>query len=154
MCIRDSPKNIAAKVLPSVQRGESKVLALCQRLKAPNDATRLATLCGLYIDYFIQAKSAKPDVLLSLFDACDAWRRPDQFRALITITACLVATDDMEPHKNLASITFLREALALCSDVDTQQFIEQGLTGKDIGAALYNARKMQLANLQRQFKLR
>ena len=42
------PKNIAAKVLPSVQRGESKVLALCQRLKAPNDATRLAPLCGLY----------------------------------------------------------------------------------------------------------
>lgn len=145
------PKNIIAKRISLPTQQQSAVRELCKRMRAPNDFSRLAIHAAQYIDFIIQANTAKPDLVVSLLDSCDAWRRPEQFDYLLQVAECLMATHTESPLKNLGSITFLRKALETCAAVNPKEFVALGLQGEEIGKAIYNARKMVVANLKQQF---
>lgn len=145
------PKNLLPKVVPDIDKTQSVVHKLCLRLKVPNDFAHIALLSAFYIDFIIQAKKSKPDTIATLLDKCDAWRKPEQFKALLKVAECLTATDSEQPQRNLSSITFLRQAHSNCLQIKAQAFVEQGLTGEAIGEAMHNARKVAIAELKQQF---
>jgi tRNA nucleotidyltransferase (CCA-adding enzyme) len=144
-------KNIAAKTIGPEPDSNDQVNAITQRLKVPNEYSELALLAVHYCDHIMQAKNSKPDLIIDLFDRCDVWRRPERFEQLLYCCEALSATNHQQTHTVLGSITFLRTAYQRCLQINTEQFVNAGLTGKAIGESLRNARKICLAELKQQF---
>jgi len=149
----NSPPNLAARIIKPVAKNSATKTA-CDALKAPNDFTRLAVLAAHTIHFIVQAKNAKPDLIINLLDVCDCWRRPEQFNELLQVAESVMATDSDTPLKNIASTTLLRQVYQTCKQIDTAEFVAAGLQGEAIGDALHQARKMRCAALLSQFKLR
>lgn len=145
------PKNLAPRVIPKIDQKNSVVNNICKRMNTPAQHARLATLAAHYIELIIQAKTARPDTIVSLLDSCDTWRRPDQFEQLLQVAECLIATNSSTPMDKLGSITFLRQVYNICKHVDTRKYVENGLKGEEIGQAVRNARKVAIASLKHQF---
>lgn len=145
------PKNIIAKVISKKSGNDNAIKMISERLKVPNDYSELASLVAYYIEFAIQAKASKPDIIISLLDICDAWRRPDRFQAFLQSCEALISTSPERSHQNLGSIAFLRTAHERCKQVDAKEFIEAGISGEAIGDSIRNARKVCIAELKQQF---
>lgn len=145
------PKNIMAKVLRTKSNNDNSVKTISKRLRVPNDYGDLAGLVAYYIEFAIQAKSAKPDIIISLLDACDAWRRPERFGDFLRTCEALISTSPERSHQNLGSIAFLRTAFELCNSIDAKEFVAAGIRGEAIGESVRNARKVCVAELKLQF---
>lgn len=148
---RSRAKNIAAKTIGPEPSSNDQVNAITQRLKVPNEYGELALLAVHYCNHIMQAQNSKPDLIIDLFDRCDVWRRPERFEQLLYCCEALSATNDEQAHTVLGSITFLRTAYQRCHQINAEQFVNAGLTGKAIGESLRNARKICLAELKQQF---
>ena len=145
------PKNIIAKVLRNKNNDDNAIHIISQRLRVPNDYSGLANLVAYYIDFAIHAKAAKPDIIISLLDVCDAWRRPDRFEGFLQTCEALISTSPERSHQNLGSIAFLRMAYELCKSINAKEFVAAGISGEAIGESVRNARKVCVAELKQQF---
>ena len=145
------PKNLIAKVLSEKSEDKDIIKVIGQRLRVPNEFSELAGLAAYYIDFAIQAKTAKPDIIVNLLDVCDAWRRPERFGEFLQTCEALISTSPEQSHQNLGSIAFLRRAHRLCANISGQQFIDAGISGAAVGESIHNARKMCVAELKQQF---
>lgn len=156
------PKNVPTKVVRETgtsHRGDKNkkdsnqlINTLCERMKVPNEFRSLAILGANYSGLVIHALEARPDTLIDLLDACDAWRKPSQFEHLLQCCEALISTNPEQSHKNLGSIALLRTAQQQCQNIGAQTFIEQGISGAAIGESIRSARKIQIASLKQQFK--
>ncbi len=141
------PKNLVAKVIINPQRETSNTVLLNQRLKVPNDFTRVSELGSYLIDIIIQANKANPNRTVELLDSCDAWRRPDHFNDILLMAECLISSDSNN-NEAYASLTFLRQAHEICKGVSAKEFIDNGLAGPEVGEAIFNARKVIVSGLK------
>ena len=146
-----SPKNLVPRVVSKFNSEKSEVRALCERLGSPNEFKRLAILGSYYLHIIIQARHCNPQLIVDLLDACDAWRKPEQFKLLLLAAECLTSTHSETPQHNLESITLLRQAHKNCLEIKAQRFVDQGITGEAVGEAIRNARKVAVAELKRMF---
>jgi len=64
---------------------EAEVEALCERLRAPNEARELALLACRNRERLRGARDATPQALLELLKAADAFRRPARFAELLDV---------------------------------------------------------------------
>lgn len=145
------PKNLLGKVITNRSLDNDKVKTIGDRLKVPNDYNDLARLTAYYLDFAIQAKTAKPDLIVNLLDICDAWRKPERFHAFLQTVEAIISTSPDQSHQNLGSIAMLRTAYTLCSQVNAKEFIAAGISGEAIGESIRNARKVLIAELKQQF---
>jgi tRNA nucleotidyltransferase (CCA-adding enzyme) len=60
------------------------VESLSSRLKMPADCRDLALLAARHANTVLDAADAGPEAVLELFNATDAWRRPERFAELMT----------------------------------------------------------------------
>ena len=128
-----------------------EVERICKKMHTPNEHARIATLSAKYIMLIMQAKTARPDAIVQLLDACDAWRKPEQFGLLLQVAESLLATHSDQAKNGAASITFLRQSLSACQKINAREFVNNGLQGEAVGAAIANARKIIVADLKKQF---
>ena len=84
------------------------VEALCGRLKAPAACRDLALLAARHANIIIDATELDARALLDLFDATDAWRRPERWSELI---AAAVAAEP-ETERVRESLERVRQAAA------------------------------------------
>lgn len=145
------PKNLAAKVITEKAEHADVVKRVGQRLRTPNDHTELAQLTAYYIDFAISARTAKPDLIISLLDVCDAWRRPERFYAFLQSCEALISTSPEQSHQNLGAIALLRTAYTQCAKINGKEFLAAGISGEAIGDSIRNARKVCVAELKQQF---
>ncbi|HEU0277004.1 MAG TPA: multifunctional CCA addition/repair protein [Rhodanobacteraceae bacterium] len=130
-------------------RGLAPIQALCARLKVPTEHAALAALtCRHHLDCH-RALELKPATLLRLIEAFDAFRRPARLEPfLATCTADkrgrLDHADDAYPQAD-----FVRAARAAAAKVTAQPFVERGLEGPAIGAAIARARTAAIAAIPR-----
>jgi tRNA nucleotidyltransferase (CCA-adding enzyme) len=64
---------------------EAEVEALCERLRAPNEARDLALLACRNRERLRGARQASPEALLELLKAADAFRRPERFAEVLDV---------------------------------------------------------------------
>jgi tRNA nucleotidyltransferase (CCA-adding enzyme) len=125
--------------------GVAPLEALCTRLKVPSEYAALATLvCRLHL-LAHTALDLKPATVLGLLEQLDAFRRPDRLRQFL-----LACEADKRGRLGLAEADypqaqFLRDAYAAATRVDAQSFIDRGLAGPQIGAAIRDARVRAIA---------
>ena len=122
------------------QRSVKLVDQLCDRLKIPNHFRRLARITAQYHTHCHRAAELKAATLLKVIDACDAFRKPEQFEQfLLACTADARGRKDHE-HDDYPQADRFRRAYAAAKRVDTQAIVAAGHRGAAIGEELTRQR--------------
>ncbi len=138
-------------ILPShhghEQRGIQLVRDLCSRLKVPNEYRDLAMLASRYHTHCHRAAELKPATILKTLEGLDAFRRPERFEKFL-----LVCTADARGRKGHEDDPYLQaeifmNALRACQTVDSREFVDRGLEGAQVAAAIRNARIKKIGAL-------
>jgi tRNA nucleotidyltransferase (CCA-adding enzyme) len=70
------------------QLGIDLVEQVCQRLKVPTDCRDLAVMAAREHGNISRAQQLRPATIVSLFERCDAFRKPQRFLELIKASEC------------------------------------------------------------------
>lgn len=105
------------------------VAELCERLRVPNRFRELAEHVAGYHGHIHKAKELRPQTILKVLEATDAFRKPERFEQLLL--ACeadakgrLGFEERPYPQANI-----FRKALNVCQQVDVQTIISAGFEG-------------------------
>ena len=109
--------------------------ALCERHRLPNACHDLARLALQHRARIQAADSLGAAQLLELLTAVDALRRPERLGELL-----VVCRADARAVQHDFNGKTLQQALAAARSVRANDLVQQGLSGKDIGAALQQKR--------------
>ncbi|OOG49541.1 multifunctional CCA addition/repair protein [Rhodanobacter sp. C01] len=126
-------------------RGVAPLRALTLRLKVPTEHAALAELvCREHLNAH-RAFDLKPATVLKLLGALDALRRPTRLDTFLA--ACEADKRGRLGHEHDAypQAGYLRAAHAAAAAVEASAFVEQGLAGPAIGAAMATARTKAIA---------
>ncbi|WFQ78507.1 multifunctional CCA addition/repair protein [Xenorhabdus sp. SF857] len=118
---------------------------MSERLRIPNSARDLAMMVTQYHNWVHTVEQLPPETLLSLFNAVDAWRKPQRIEQLIT---CSEADYRESPGTETASYPqadYLRKMFAIASQVSVQEVIARGFQGAEIRTELERQRHIAIA---------
>src|SRR5262249_48340082 len=118
------------------EAGVPLVEALSQRLKVPNGFRELAVLGARHHAVVHRAAELRPDTVLKLLEATDAFRRPDRFTELL-----LVCESDARGRSGLENrlypqAEYLHRARDAAAAAHLSSDERTGLEGAAIGAKL------------------
>ena len=116
--------------------------ALCDRLKVPTAYRELAVLAARQHTLVHRALELKPETVLKLLDASDAFRRPERFAQLLRACEADARGRTGREAEPYPQAEYLKSAFAAAAAVALTEQERQGLTGPAIGAEL---RKRRLA---------
>ena len=123
--------------------------ALNARLRVPGEYAEVARLvCRLHL-LAHTAFDLKPATVLGLLEQLDAFRRPERLRQFL-----LACEADKRGRLGLSEsgypqADYLRAAYAAAAAVETRPFIERGLAGPAVGAAVRAARAQAIAAIDK-----
>jgi tRNA nucleotidyltransferase (CCA-adding enzyme) len=143
-----TPEDELPRHIRHEHHGVAPVRALSARLKVPAEHAALAELvCRFHLDAH-RALELRAPTVLELLERLDSFRRPERLQRFLL--ACeadkrgrLGLEDAPYPQAD-----FLRAAHAAACAISAAQFVEQGLTGTAIGAAIRNARVQAIGALR------
>ncbi|MBS9432993.1 multifunctional CCA addition/repair protein [Photorhabdus hainanensis] len=125
--------------------GVKLVDQLCQRLRVPNSARDLAKLAAQYHDLVHTVAQLRPKTLLKLFDAIDAWRKPQRIEQLIIISEADARGRTGFEDTPYPQGDYLQQAFKVACKVQVKNIVDSGLRGADIGHELRRQRQRALA---------
>jgi tRNA nucleotidyltransferase (CCA-adding enzyme) len=146
----DSAIRFAALVC-DIDRGTANGLdsdgldALCDRYRVPNACRELAMLALQQRDRVQAADTLPAAQLLDLLNTADAFRRSDRFSQFLLVCKADAKASTSEDQDNFHG-EYLQQALAAAQTVRASDLQQQGLSGKEIGAALQQQRIKAIAN--------
>ena len=112
-----------------------QLAALCERHRVPNASRELAGMALQQRQPTQAADTLTAVQLLALLNSLDAFRRPERFDQFL-----LVCRADAKASQRNFNGAHLQQALAAARSVRANDLAEQGLSGKEIGAALQQKR--------------
>lgn len=114
--------------------------ALCDRLKVPTAYRELAVLTARQHTLVHRAAELKPETVLKLFDASDAFRRPERFAELLRACEADARGRTGREAEAYPQAEYLKAAFAAAAGVALTDEDRQGLAGPAIGAELRRRR--------------
>jgi tRNA nucleotidyltransferase (CCA-adding enzyme) len=120
------------------EHGNALIRAISARLAVPNDYRDLALLVAQYHGVIHKSKRLKPEVIVTILEEIDAFRREERFEQLLL--ACEADAQGMGRNIKYDQTAHWRHFLKECVTIDAKPFIEQGLIGREIKAALHQQR--------------
>ncbi|MFT5692644.1 MAG: tRNA nucleotidyltransferase (CCA-adding enzyme) [Oceanicoccus sp.] len=122
-----------------IDKSPNETVALCVRIKCPNEYRELANVVCKYAPLFSATLDAESTLVL--LEKLDAFRKEPRFKHYLICCELIYNTPKSGEQ--------LLEALAVCKSVDASIFAAQGLKGKDIAIALREKRLQTLTDLKR-----
>ncbi len=143
-----TPKNVLPKHSGHEERGVRLVNVLCDRLKVPNRHRELAISVTRYHLLCHKAPHLRPATILKLLKGIGALRQPKKLAQFIR---CCEA--DARGRLGFEDIPYdsgvwLKQAFLAIQSIDNREFIQQGLTGEKLGAAIDRRRQEIIAELK------
>ena len=128
-----------------IDLAEAPLLALCQRLGAPNEYRDLALRVAAYRTHYHEALKLPAEEIIELFEQLDLFRRPHRLEPFLM--ACEAGIHERNVFKNqiYPPTKFLREAWSLCSAVNSSAIDALHFNGKAFGEEL---RRLRIANVR------
>lgn len=122
------------------KRGLALIKALCARLAVPNDCRDLALHVAQYHSHVHRADQLRPDTILKVLEATDAFRRPQRFNEFLL--ACEADARGRTGFEDRAypQAAIFRAALQAAAAVNSAEILARGIEGPAFGAALRDAR--------------
>jgi tRNA nucleotidyltransferase (CCA-adding enzyme) len=141
-----TPQDILPSHRGHEEAGVPLVEALSERLRVPNNFMELAVLAARHHQVVHRAPELNPGTLLKLFEATDAFRRPERFNELL-----LVCESDARGRTGLENrpypqVAYLRRARDAAAAVQLSAEDRAGLKGPEIGEKI---RVLRLAAVTR-----
>jgi tRNA nucleotidyltransferase (CCA-adding enzyme) len=127
---------VLACALAGLNQAEHGLRRMNARLRVPADAGALALLALRHRDAVDAGARLAPEAIVSLLQACDAWRRPARFEQLLQAAACCSAARS----KAYAAAPRLRAALGAARAVDAGAIARDVAEPHRIAARLRGAR--------------
>ena len=133
------------------EAGVPLVEAVCQRLRVPNGFRELAVLGSRHHAVVHRAAELRPDTVLKLFEATDAFRRPERFNELL-----LVCESDARGRTGLEDrpypqVDYLRRARDAAAAEQLSAAERAGLEGPAIGARIRANRLVAITRVKEEF---
>ncbi len=121
------------------KRGSKLIKKLAERLPVPRSCSELGCLVAEYHTHCHRAFELRPNTMLGVLDATDAFRRPERFeKFLLTCEADARGRTGLE-DRDYGQADYLRGAQRAASEIDTAG-IAAANAGRDIGAAIRKGR--------------
>jgi tRNA nucleotidyltransferase (CCA-adding enzyme) len=133
-----------AEVLPSHHgheaRGSKPVKNFCRRWRVPKAHTELALITTEFHLLAHRSMELKASTLLKLLTRADALRKPERFQKMLD--ACRADVRGRKGRENdpYPQAAFLARMVDRLRSLDISEFQQQGLSGKAMGQAIYDAR--------------
>jgi tRNA nucleotidyltransferase (CCA-adding enzyme) len=129
------------------EAGVPLIEALCGRLKVPNGFRDLAVLTARHHALVHRAAELRPTTVLKLFEATDAFRRPERFEEMLA--ACEADARgrtglEAQPYPQREYLLRTRAAAAAVSLSESER---QGLAGPAIGERIREKRLAAIKSL-------
>jgi tRNA nucleotidyltransferase (CCA-adding enzyme) len=147
-----TPADMLPRHIGHEQAGVAPLQQLSARLKVPQEYATLAELVCREHLHAHRARELKPATVLKLLGALDALRRPQRLDTfLLACEADARGRLGME-HSDYPQAAYLRAARDAAATVTAAPFIDAGLQGTAVGAAMEKARidaiaQMKLCNI-------
>lgn len=122
--------------------------ALCDRLKVPTAYRELAVLTARQHTLVHRAGELKPETVLKLLDASDAFRRPERFAELLRACEADARGRTGREAEAYPQAAYLKAAFAAAAGVALTEQDRQGLIGPAIGAELRRRRLAVISGLK------
>lgn len=120
--------------------GVKLVENLCARLKVPNELRDLAKLVAEYHDLIHTLPILKPQTIVKLFDAIDAWRKPQRIEQIALTSEADVRGRTAFEATDYYQGRLLREAWKAAQQVTNKEVIDAGFSGPAIREELTRRR--------------
>jgi tRNA nucleotidyltransferase (CCA-adding enzyme) len=149
-----TPAHVLPRHTGHEERSVKLVRSMSERLRVPLQCRQLAELVAREHGHVHRCLSLSPAATVRLLDRCDAWRKPQQFQALLLACECDARGRLGSQEQPYPQATHLSQALAQAQTVDTTAIAERaaarGKAGSAIGAAIHAARveSIDLGRLQ------
>lgn len=144
-----TPADILPKHHGHEGRGARLVRELGARLRIPNAFVDLGERVARYHLHCHRALELKPSTVIELFDAVDAFRRPERFaQYLIACEADARGRTGLE-DRDYPQAAYLERALTAAQAVTAEPLLAQGIAGAKLGNALREARIAAVADVPR-----
>lgn len=124
--------------------GVPLVEALCQRYRIPNQIRDLAKLAAKYHDHLHRIERMRPSKIIRLFDAIDAWRKPERIDQLAIISEADARGRQGAENLPYPQGIFFRQAFKIANQVDVKSIVSRGLKGSAIREALTKQREVAI----------
>ncbi|BDH44534.1 multifunctional CCA protein [Salmonella enterica subsp. enterica serovar Choleraesuis] len=113
-------------------RGVKCVAQMCTRLRIPNEVRDLARLVAEFHDLVHTINVLQPKTLVKLFDAVDAWRKPQRIEQIALTSEADARGRTGFEEKDYPQGRLLREAWDAARQVAAKEVVEAGFTGAAI----------------------
>ena len=120
--------------------GVKLVSNLCERLRVPNELRDLAKLVAEYHDLIHTFPILKPQTIVKLFDAIDAWRKPQRVEQIALTSEADVRGRTHFEASDYPQGRLLREAWEVAKAVSTKEVVAAGFKGAEIREELTQRR--------------
>ncbi|WP_163897695.1 multifunctional CCA addition/repair protein [Proteus mirabilis] len=124
--------------------GVPLVEALCQRYRIPNQIRDLAKLAAKYHDHLHRIEKMRPSKIIRLFDAIDAWRKPERIDQLAIISEADARGRQGAENLPYPQGIFFRQAFKIANQVNVKSIVSRGLKGSAIREALTKQREVAI----------
>lgn len=132
-------------------RGVKPVRSLCSRLRVPNAYRDMALTVAQKHGLSLTAFELKPVTIVELFESMDAYRRPERVEQFILASKADFHGRPGYEDQEYPQSDYLRAVFAVTRNISAREFVESGLKGKEIGAAVRRARAQAAARVKREF---
>lgn len=135
-----TPTDMLPSHIGHEERGVGLIETLCERIGVPNRYRRLAILVARYHGVCHRAAELKPQTILKVLEALDAFRNRDMLDDFL-----IACEADARGRKGLESRPYpqadvFRNALTAAAAVSAEDVARDGLSGPAIGEAIRRAR--------------
>jgi len=119
---------------------------VCKRLKVPNECRDLALMTAREHGHIARAQDLDPDAVVTLFERCDAFRKPERFTQMLLAAECAVLGAAPFPQR-----PWLLQALAAARAVNAGEVAARHADNRSqIPHAVHAARVDAVAQVLRQ----
>jgi tRNA nucleotidyltransferase (CCA-adding enzyme) len=142
-----TPKDILPHHYGHEQRGAELLKRLSQRLRVPGECRDLAMLVARYHGDIHRCFDLRAETIIKLFQAADAWRRPERFTQMLQACASDARGRHGSEQNAYPQADYLLKLLAVARAVDAGAIARQYSDSSAIHAAVQQARIGAIAAL-------
>lgn len=128
--------------IPEDRGAEPKkiILELCHRYRVPNEYKELALLTATHYSSALKAQALNAEQLLTLFSACDLFRRQKRFKQFLLTCQAIANSQHL-----LFDCDWLAECATAAQQVSVQELIKQGFEGIELANKIKHKRLEKIA---------
>jgi tRNA nucleotidyltransferase (CCA-adding enzyme) len=129
-----TPMKSWPKHQPTATQIQTHISSLCHRLRIPKEYMQLAQMTAQFYSVLQQLPQLDAETIVSIFERCDAFRRPEIFKQVLMIA------DAIRLDSSAQYATNWLKMLNICGTISAQSLIDQGYQGEAIKKGLHQKR--------------